>query len=100
MPQAAPFVLLCCCCCLSDLRLVFNRNDLKELVVAHGDWEEFVTRYPSIQHNYEVPDSPGLFVAGAATHSLDYRKSAGGSINGFRYTGELTHLRPEIWGEH
>lgn len=27
-------------------------------------------------------------IAGTATHSLDYRKSAGAFIHGFRYTGK------------
>ena len=32
-------------------------------------------------------DMPGLFFVGPPTHSLDHRKSAGGFIHGFRYTG-------------
>lgn len=44
-------------------------------------------KYPKINHNYESPDNPGMYVAGTATHSLDFRKSAGGFIHGFRYTG-------------
>ena len=28
-----------------------------------------------------------VLVAGVVSHSLDYRKSAGGFIHGFRYTG-------------
>ena len=45
-------------------------------------------KYPKIDHGYESADYPGLYYAGAVTHSLDYRKSAGGFIHGFRYTGE------------
>lgn len=43
-------------------------------------------KYPSIKHNYESAEHPGMFFAGTASHSLDFRKSAGGFIHGFRYT--------------
>lgn len=68
-------------------------------------------KYPHIGGNYEVIGVPNMFVgkkfnisypppvaekwceclstAGAATHSLDYRKSAGGFIHGYRYTGRI-----------
>ncbi|KAF6036631.1 hypothetical protein EB796_005078 [Bugula neritina] len=44
------------------------------------------TKFPHIQHTYESVQVPGLFFAGTSTHSLDFRKSAGGFIHGFRYT--------------
>jgi len=34
---------------------------------------------------------PGLYVAGAAAHGKDYRRSAGGFIHGFRYTARSLH---------
>lgn len=43
-------------------------------------------KFLSINHNYEVKSMPGVFFAGTASHSLDFRKSAGGFIHGFRYT--------------
>uniref|UniRef100_A0ABM0MVH5 FAD-dependent oxidoreductase domain-containing protein 2-like n=1 Tax=Saccoglossus kowalevskii TaxID=10224 RepID=A0ABM0MVH5_SACKO len=43
-------------------------------------------KYPLINDNYEAVNIPGLFFAGTNTHSLDFRKSAGGFIHGFRYT--------------
>lgn len=46
------------------------------------------SKYPAIQHTYESVTIPGLYFAGTVTHSLDYRKSAGGFIHGFRYTGK------------
>jgi len=49
-------------------------------------------KYPQIYHNYESVDYPGLYYAGTVTHSLDWRKSAGGFIHGFRYTGRCTLL--------
>lgn len=30
-----------------------------------------------------------MYVAGTAGHSVDWRKSAGGFIHGFRYTGKI-----------
>lgn len=51
-------------------------------------------KYPKINYNYESVDNPGMFFAGTATHSLDFRKSAGGFIHGFRYTGENSGLFP------
>ena len=44
-------------------------------------------KFPAIKHNYESVVTPGIFFAGAVSHSLDFRKSAGGFIHGFRYTG-------------
>ena len=46
-------------------------------------------KYPKIGYNYESVDNRNMFFAGTATHSLDFRKSAGGFIHGFRYTGWL-----------
>ncbi|KAK3862612.1 hypothetical protein Pcinc_031546, partial [Petrolisthes cinctipes] len=49
------------------------------------------TKYPGIKHNYEAKNVPGLYFAGTNTHSLDFRKSAGGFIHGFRYTVRTLH---------
>lgn len=43
-------------------------------------------KYPLITPGYESVNLPGVFFAGTASHSLDFRKSAGGFIHGFRYT--------------
>ena len=45
-------------------------------------------KFIAINPNYESVDYPGMFVAGTASHSLDFRKSAGGFIHGYRYTGK------------
>lgn len=50
-----------------------------------------MSKYPSIGHNYESTSVPGIFVAGTASHSLDWRKSSGGFIHGFRYTARALH---------
>ncbi|GCB79861.1 hypothetical protein scyTo_0019622 [Scyliorhinus torazame] len=45
-------------------------------------------KYPLVKATYESESLPGMFIIGTASHSVDYRKSAGGFIHGFRYTGE------------
>lgn len=42
-------------------------------------------KYPAIKNNYESPNNPNLFFIGALMHSLDFKKSSGGFIHGFRY---------------
>lgn len=46
-------------------------------------------KYPKIDYGYESVDHRGLYFIGTVTHSLDLRKSAGGFIHGFRYTGQF-----------
>ncbi|XP_074082936.1 FAD-dependent oxidoreductase domain-containing protein 2 [Macrotis lagotis] len=48
-------------------------------------------KYPLIKASYESKRTRGLFVLGTASHSVDYRKSAGGFIHGFRYTARAIH---------
>ncbi|XP_045607554.2 FAD-dependent oxidoreductase domain-containing protein 2 isoform X2 [Procambarus clarkii] len=48
-------------------------------------------KYPGIKHTYEAHNVAGLYFAGTVTHSLDYRKSAGGFIHGFRYSVRVLH---------
>ncbi|XP_028726894.1 FAD-dependent oxidoreductase domain-containing protein 2 [Peromyscus leucopus] len=52
---------------------------------------EFSKKYPLIRASYESKGSRGLFILGTASHSVDYRKSAGGFIHGFRYTVRAVH---------
>ena len=40
------------------------------------------------------------FAAGVATHSLDYRKSAGGFIHGYRYTSNLNMFSTPQYNVH
>ncbi|XP_006865345.1 PREDICTED: FAD-dependent oxidoreductase domain-containing protein 2 [Chrysochloris asiatica] len=51
----------------------------------------FGKKYPLIKASYESKGTRGLFVLGTASHSVDYRKSAGGFIHGFRYTVRAVH---------
>lgn len=46
-------------------------------------------KYPSVHSNYEAVGVPGLYFAGTLLHGLDFRKSAGGFIHGFRYTSRV-----------
>lgn len=48
-------------------------------------------KYPAIGYDYESKDYSNLFFAGTVTHSLDFRKSSGGFIHGFRYTIRSLH---------
>lgn len=57
----------------------FLDSSTKPDMVEHG-------KYPNISNTFEVVGKPGLYVAGTIGHSLDFRKSAGGFIHGFRYT--------------
>jgi len=43
-------------------------------------------KYPALTSNFSADGVPGLYFAGTLTHGLDFRKSAGGFIHGFRYT--------------
>ena len=38
--------------------------------------------------DYQLRDVDDLYIAGGASHGPDFRKSAGGFLHGFRYTGE------------
>ncbi|KAM5287928.1 FAD-dependent oxidoreductase domain-containing protein 2 [Ctenodactylus gundi] len=62
-------------------------NDSLQLA-SRGD---FSKKYPLIRASYESRGTRGLFVLGTASHSVDYRKSAGGFIHGFRYTVRAVH---------
>ncbi|XP_044157209.1 FAD-dependent oxidoreductase domain-containing protein 2 isoform X4 [Bufo gargarizans] len=48
-------------------------------------------KYPLLKPNYEAKHVNGLFVVGTASHGVDFRKSAGGFIHGFRYTARSVH---------
>lgn len=72
---------------------IFNRS----LRLSSGG--EFSKKYPLVKASYESKGSRGLFVLGTASHSVDYRKSAGGFIHGFRYTARAVHRLLE-WRHH
>ena len=46
-----------------------------------------LSKFPRIDHDYQLTGVPNVYIAGVAAHSLDFRKSAGGFIHGLRYTG-------------
>ncbi|KAM8952479.1 FAD-dependent oxidoreductase domain-containing protein 2 [Pelodytes ibericus] len=52
-------------------------------------------KYPLLKSTYEAKHSRGLFVVGTASHGIDFRKSAGGFIHGFRYTVRSVHRLTE-----
>jgi len=57
-----------------------------DMLPSHPQDGEF--KYPQIDDSYESVDYRGLYYAGTVTHSLDWRKSSGGFIHGYRYTGK------------
>lgn len=48
-------------------------------------------KYPAITPSYQSSTVPHLYFSGTNTHSVDFRKSAGGFIHGFRYTARALH---------
>jgi len=46
-------------------------------------------KYPAIYSNYESTNNSNLFFIGSLMHSIDYKKSSGGFIHGFRYLIKL-----------
>ncbi|XP_051899102.1 FAD-dependent oxidoreductase domain-containing protein 2 [Pristis pectinata] len=50
-----------------------------------------MNKYPLVKATYEAENLPGMFIIGTASHSVDYRKAAGGFIHGFRYTARAVH---------
>ena len=48
-------------------------------------------KFPKIRFDYQSFNYDHLYFAGTATHSLDFRKSSGGFIHGFRYTIRALH---------
>ena len=47
--------------------------------------EMFNDKLPKIKSNFESVNVPNMFFAGVLTQSLDYKKSSGSFIHGFRY---------------
>jgi hypothetical protein len=48
-------------------------------------------KYPKIRYDYQSFDYNHLYFAGPLTHSIDFRKSSGGFIHGFRYKIQALH---------
>jgi thioredoxin reductase len=48
-------------------------------------------KYPQQSRTYQSRNVKGLYFAGALAHELDFKRSAGGFIHGFRYTARALH---------
>lgn len=48
-------------------------------------------KFPKVNYDYQSSDLEHLYFAGVIAHSLDFRKSSGGFIHGFRYTARALH---------
>lgn len=46
---------------------------------------KFDDKYPAINYNFESINNNNLYFIGSLMHSLDFKKSSGGFIHGFRY---------------
>lgn len=66
-------------------RSVFKQSAMPKLEKP-GEVTKRGGKYPSMTAAYESKNVRGLFFAGAVAHALDFRRSAGGFIHGFRYT--------------
>ena len=47
------------------------------------------SKFPEIKYNFESSENKNLYFIGSIMHSLDYKKSSGGFIHGFRYLIKL-----------
>ena len=72
---------------------------LSNMTIERDDDDRRKKKYPLIYDDYQSSDYPGLYFAGTNTHSLDFRKSAGGFIHGFRYTG-TAHTASDTQVQH
>lgn len=48
-------------------------------------------KYPKVRFDYQSFDIDHLYFAGTLIHSIDFRKSSGGFIHGFRYVTRTLH---------
>lgn len=71
-----------------------NKNSFDNVIFCNGfkfdnsifDFElELSEKLPKINYNYESSNNENLFFVGTIMHSLDYKKSSGSFIHGFRY---------------
>lgn len=68
----------------------FNQSSIPEATIRLDGRKK---KYPKITGDYQFALTKDMYVAGTAGHSLDWRKSAGGFIHGFRYTARtLFHI--------
>lgn len=62
-------------------------NDSMKFSHANGR----IKKYPVINADFESADWSNLYFSGTIAHSLDFRKSSGGFIHGFRYMIRTQH---------
>ncbi|CAD5126215.1 DgyrCDS14384 [Dimorphilus gyrociliatus] len=61
--------------------------------------DQKLQKFPKINDMYEAVDNSNIYFTGVLTHSLDFKKSAGGFIHGYRYTTRALHRLLE-WKNH
>ncbi|CAF0906344.1 unnamed protein product [Didymodactylos carnosus] len=68
----------------------FDKSFLnKSINLTDGKGRE--VKYPKIDGDYQSVDVKHLYFVGTLAHSLDFRKSSGGFIHGFRYTARALY---------
>ncbi|KAK9399976.1 FAD-dependent oxidoreductase domain-containing protein 2-like [Crotalus adamanteus] len=77
-----------------ELKSECQGSRVKSVGLMHGKGSK--KKYPLIKPSYEAKATRGLFLLGTASHSVDFRKSAGGFIHGFRYTARAVHRLLEV----
>jgi thioredoxin reductase len=84
---------------MSDEQLYYSSSDLEyfdDIILCTGwkfnskifNFDLDLTnnnKYPKINYKYESTNNTNLFFIGSLMHSLDFKKSSGGFIHGFRY---------------
>jgi len=84
-----PFDLVIRCLGFHFDRSIFAVDMRPRMVgFAHG-------KYPEITAEYESTNVPNLYFMGTIAHSLDWRKSSGGFVHGFRYSIRTFHRQLE-----
>ncbi len=72
---------------LRCLGFKFDKSIFKNVSLADSN-----RKYPRISADYESIDHENMFFTGTIAHSLDFRRSSGGFIHGFRYNGTNFNL--------
>ena len=82
------------------LGLKFDFDIFDQSTRIEGVGRKNSKKYPLIDGGYESTQFSNLYFGGTVAHSLDFRKSSGGFIHGFRYAGKSFESCSERAGSH
>jgi thioredoxin reductase len=96
-----PYIIKCKCLSqcedIHDFQIAESKNAVFDNVILCTGWgfdnnifnfdvaTTIMDKYPAITSNFESVNNENLYFIGSLMHSLDYKKSSGGFIHGFRY---------------